>query len=462
MRVALVAILVLPTLGACVDLEGAPTACSQFGRCTDDAAADSADSGGDVLADTSDASDAVDADAKPDGGDTGPCVAGGTRCADTMTMQTCGATGTWSDETCAIGCGGNKCLKVRQLIANPFCALLSDSTVRCWGFNLDRALGPGPAEVLKPTPVVGVSDVAQIAGGYSVTAARLNDGKMIWWGRIPTKKSPTIESPILVDGVSGVVDIAMGLWHACAKWADGTVRCWGQGEEGQLGNGLAKDSFAPALVEVPGAKGALQLGASFFESYALLVGEARGWGQNIAGQLGTAKDGKTLTPQAGYFGATQLAPGLQFSCARMSDGTAKCAGLNDDGQLGDGTKVSSSTPVAVKGLTGVKQVSAGSAHACAVLDSGGLRCWGNNVSGQLGDGTTTSSPTPITVPASILPAAGVKFVAVSGGDADSTTCVLGVDEVTVLCWGSNLAGSLGAGLDPAVYPKKLTSVGLAW
>ncbi|MCG8557906.1 MAG: RCC1 domain-containing protein [Proteobacteria bacterium] len=40
---------------------------------------------------------------------------------------------------------------------------------------------------------------------------------------------------------------------------------------------------------------------------------------------------------------------------------------------------------------------AGGAHTCAWLADGSARCWGNSRHGQLGDGTRTDSPTPVPV-----------------------------------------------------------------
>src|SRR3989441_1096189 len=101
-----------------------------------------------------------------------------------------------------------------------------------------------------------------------------------------------------------------------------------------------------------------------------------------------------------WFNLIALVP-LAIPCALFGDGTAQCWGRNLEGQLGDGTTTSSSTPVRVGGITGAVAVSAGILHTCALLANGTVKCWGavgpNNDFGQLGNGATTGSSTPVTV-----------------------------------------------------------------
>src|SRR5690606_35177066 len=77
-------------------------------------------------------------------------------------------------------------------------------------------------------------------------------------------------------------------------------------------------------------------------------------------------------------------------------------GGNSDGELGDTTMTSRSTPGAVStdGVLSGKQVaaiSAGNSHSLAVTTEGKVIAWGSNWYGQLGDNTTTSNPIPLEV-----------------------------------------------------------------
>jgi alpha-tubulin suppressor-like RCC1 family protein len=82
----------------------------------------------------------------------------------------------------------------------------------------------------------------------------------------------------------------------------------------------------------------------------------------------------------------------------MTTGGVRCWGDNRDGQLGDGTTTSRSTPPASDVLTGVQAIAMGFMHTCVLMTSGGVRCWGSNQYGQLGDGAAPFHYTPTAVP----------------------------------------------------------------
>jgi alpha-tubulin suppressor-like RCC1 family protein len=118
-----------------------------------------------------------------------------------------------------------------------------------------------------------------------------------------------------------------------------------------------------------------------------------------------------------------------------------CWGNNDYGQLGDGTKVSKSTPTPV--LTNLEfiSISVGTNHVCAVDIDNVPYCWGNNNYGQLGDGTTGESLQPRRVSGldRISNPSGLQTIKAG----HNFTCAIKSENTAVFCWGNNQSGQLG-------------------
>lgn len=151
---------------------------------------------------------------------------------------------------------------------------------------------------------------------------------------------------------------------------------------------------------------------------------------------------------------TQVAAGTYHTCALTTAGGVLCWGGNEEGQLGDGTRVERHTPAPVSGLSGgITAIAAGESHTCGISVAGALWCWGDNRSGQLGDGTTVIRDRPIAVVG-----LSERVTAVSAGF--SHTCAL-TETGAVWCWGNNYEGQLGTGssADQSLTPAPVAGLG---
>ena len=161
-------------------------------------------------------------------------------------------------------------------------------------------------------------------------------------------------------------------------------------------------------------------------------------GVNQYGQLG---DGTTTTREklvkiSSLSGVICIAAGQYHSLAVKSDGTVWTWGRNNQGQLGDNSTTQRNSPVQVSSLSGVVSVVAGNGHSVALKGDGTLSAWGKNVDGQAGDGTTTQRNTPVAV-------SGLTGITEIAAGSNHTSALK--SDGTVWSWGYNDLGRLGDG-----------------
>jgi alpha-tubulin suppressor-like RCC1 family protein len=267
--------------------------------------------------------------------------------------------------------------------------------------------------------------------------------------------------PVAVD-ISGVLagktltQISAGEEYACALDSDGAPYCWGWNVTGDLGDGSTAGSNVPVAVETSGVlagKTLTQISAGDGETCALdTVGTAYCWGLNEYGNLGngttTNSDVPVAVDTSGALAGktlTHISAGGEHVCALDTSGVAYCWGENESGDLGDGATADSDVPVAIdtSGVLNGKtltQISADEEHTCALDTSGSAYCWGSN-GGDLGNGTTAGSDVPVAVDTSGA-LAGKTLTEISSGG--NYTC--GVDSTgAAYCWGDDDSGQLGNG-----------------
>ena len=182
---------------------------------------------------------------------------------------------------------------------------------------------------------------------------------------------------------------------------------------------------------------------ALFVTFALAAVLSPAWATTAAGAQSEAEADGT---EAALTGMTQIDAGVDVTCARLSNGQARCWGDNLLRQLGNGTQSNSARPVAVENgggtapMANVTQVTTGGNHSCAVLASTEVRCWGSNIEGGLGTGSGTS---PVNARPVVAVTGGGNLRNVRQVSAGFThTCAVLIGG-QVRCWGRNDEGELG-------------------
>ena len=186
---------------------------------------------------------------------------------------------------------------------------------------------------------------------------------------------------------------------------------------------------------------AISAGGGFGHSLALkLDGTVWAWGLNDQGQLGdgTILNRKTPIQVNGLSDIIAISAGVKHSLALKSGGTVWGWGYNVSGQLGDGTYEQRKTPVQVINLSDVVAISAGFYHSLALKSDGTVWAWGHNGYGQLGNGNSTSMSTPTQVST----ISGITAISCGGYYSLALK-----SDGTVWAWGWNNYGQLGDGTD---------------
>ena len=289
------------------------------------------------------------------------------------------------------------------------CALLSDDTIKCWGYNRKGDLGQGNTdaigdEVGEMGDNLAPVDLGTDSSGNNLTAksmscglhhtcAVLSDDTIKCWGYNSKGQLGQGNTATIGDGAGEMgnalvaVDLGTGLTaksvlcgdeHTCAVLSDATIKCWGYNRKGELGQGNT-DAIGDEVGEM---------------------------GDNLAPvDLGTDGSGNNLT-------AKSLACGYQYTCAVLNDDTLKCWGRNYEGQIGEkttfefgsdygdytrddydiGDEVGDMGDNLARVNLGTNRtvltvfIPSDGYSTCALLDDYSLKCWGGRTgSGMLGN-----------------------------------------------------------------------------
>lgn len=173
---------------------------------------------------------------------------------------------------------------------------------------------------------------------------------------------------------------------------------------------------------------------------------------------GNLNGGDGCSPICSPLQVVDLAVNGGSSCVRISDGSVKCWGANNLGQLGIETAAdvgflptdlgaNLATISFGVGKT-VKSIARGWEFSCVILNDDSVRCWGDNSFGQLGLGDVKVRGDETGEMGDALPALdfGTTLKVVEIGAGVRHACVR-FEDGSIKCWGANGAGQCGTG-DP--------------
>lgn len=271
------------------------------------------------------------------------------------------------------------------------CALRSDQTVWCWGYNYSGQLGaPAIAGSQVPLKVSALPAVKSIHLGAANTCAVSTSNQLWCWGDfqyfggsglfIPGRPDAERAVPALIPALSNVRSMALGDDVACAVLLAGDVYCWGSSGDGQIGDGAAT-SYPNTPQRVVGLLDAQSLTVGYNNVCAVRrTGAVVCWGE-FPTVDNSAHHEASNTPVAVEVGiAMKTLSSRNGVCGVAIDASVLC--------WGDSAEAFAAAPhepefvfregairPALNGLASGIAIS--STHSCVVMLSGEVKCWGS-------------------------------------------------------------------------------------
>ena len=329
--------------------------------------------------------------------------------------------------------------------------LKSDGTIWSWGDNNFNQLGDNTNED-KNIPVqeyTAAADWIMGAFGTSHSAHLKSDGTLWSWGWNSMYgqlgDNSLVNKSVAVQEYTQANDwvyVDAGRYITIGVKSDGSLWIWGGDDYGKFGTNVTNQRSVPE--RGPDGNNWIAIDAGKYHTVAIKSdGTLWSWGGNTDGQLGDGTKENSAIPIQESTHATDwvaVSAGDNYTAAIKSDGTLWSWGLNDDGQLGDGTTNSSSIPVQESTHSTDWSVVEGKIRFTAAIKADGtLWAWGDNSEGNLGDGTQNDSSVPIKEPTG---ATDWAYVAIGHGYVTAMKT-----DGTIWTWGFDDDGVLGNG-DP--------------
>jgi alpha-tubulin suppressor-like RCC1 family protein len=292
---------------------------------------------------------------------------------------------------------------------------------------------------LYPSPASPFSDVIDAALGADHSLVLRSDGS-VWsfgsnqFGQLGLPQGTSSPVPVQISGLPPIVNVVAGANHSLVLDNTGAIWAFGSDATGQLGiGGNLSPRFAPVMI--PTLSSVVDIAAGVDFSVAVLSdGTLWAWGNNQFLQLGNPGPQRTtpiIVPKSPGFFATDVSAGGRTAMARSNNGLVIAWGANGNSQIAPGGGfVPSGGTIA----SNVQSMAVGDSHVLLLGNNGTVAARGLGTSGQLGNGNASSSSVFVTVPG----LSGVQDIA--AGAAHSAAVL---EDGSIWTWGSNSRNQLG-------------------
>ena len=341
-------------------------------------------------------------------------------------------------------------------------AALNKSASFGFGSNSTGQIGAGETETVLTPQAIGSSlgSIADIVTSTVTTFILTNDGKLYGCGQnnLGQMGDGTTDNVLTLKQIGAtlgtIAKVVCSDRTTFVITSDGKLYGAGWNNYGQMGDGTTTPTIT-TFKQIGSTLGTIkEVSCSSYGTFFITNdGKLYGCGLNNYGQMGDGTTTNALTPK--QIGST-LGTIATIKCAGenivyiTSNGKLYGNGRNHLGQMGDGTTTNALTPKQIGASLGtIVSVTTSGATTIFLASDGKLYGCGQNNYGQLGDGTTTNTLTPKQIGASLGTIA--SFTASSG-----TTFML-VGGKLYGC-GQNNHGQLGDGTtDNVLTPKQIAS-----
>ena len=299
-----------------------------------------------------------------------------------------------------------------------------------WGLQFCGEVGNNSYSlVVDPVQVYGVEG-QQVSAGPQ-TSAVLKNGAL-WmagrndFGQVGNISSMAYSNYQSVETLSDVKQVAQGWQTVYALQDNGSLYGWGYNGNGLIGENTKKDSFTPVQIMTGVDTCAISKWDNSNVAAVKTDGSLWTWGLNEAGQIGDGTTHLTKEPVKVMDNVNIVAIGQRFMAAIDTEGALWTWGDNSYGQLGDGSTNSVAQPHKI--MDEVESIELGPNYAVALKVDGSVWTWGANDLSQLGDGTNTSYRA---TPQQII--AGRERKAPQGVQISETAIDMCIGDVCVIC-----------------------------